>query len=104
MNKSTIGLLVGVILSLVLLISILVPTSSSGVTYTSGVYVFGEEIEMGSYMYNLTGPGEIIITSTEGEETYYRNLKEGEALHEHYISLQKGYTIEVTEGATLELV
>lgn len=76
---------------------------SSRDVLTVGSYVYGEDIKEGGYMFQLTGPGEIKITSGT-TETYYRDLVEGESIHEHYIPMSTGDVVEVSGDASLELI
>ncbi len=78
--------------------------SSRGEVLTQGSYIYGEDVYIGSYMFNLSGPGEIIIDDENGEEVYYKQLKESEGIHEHSLPLYEGYSIEITDGASLGFV
>lgn len=104
MKKMVIGL-TAIILILAAILFVLSGSGgySSRDVLTAGSYIFGEDIKESSYMYQLTGPGEITISSS-GEEVYYSDLAEGESVHEHYLPVANGDVIEITEGATLELI
>lgn len=94
-------------ISLVLVGSLLLLAGQEGYSsrdvLTSGTYIFGEDIKDSNYMYQLTGPGEIKITRAD-QEVYYAELLEGESVHEHYLPVVSGDTIEITNSATLELM
>lgn len=103
MKKIIIGL---VALVAVLLVGLLLLGSGgykAGDVLTEGSYIYGEDIKESSYMYNFTGPGEVIITSGD-TEVYYRELLEGETIHEHYIPLTTGDVIEVKGDADFGLI
>lgn len=103
MKKIIIGL---VALVAVLLVALLLLGSGgykAGDVLTAGSYIYGEDIKESSYMYNFTGPGEVIITSGD-TEVYYRELLEGETIHEHYIPLTTGDVIEVKGDADFGLI
>ncbi len=94
------------IVAFVIFTVVLVTLTSGGTTslLTAGDYVYGEDIAEQSYMFQLQGPGEVIIKTQDGEESYYRELKDGESVHEHYLPLEKGDTLTITDGATVQLI
>lgn len=104
MKNLLLGLLV---LAAILFGALFFLSSSSGYSsrdvLTAGSYIYGEDIKEDGYMFQLTGPGEIKITSGT-TETYYRDLAEGESVHEHYIPMTTGDIVEVSGSATLQLI
>lgn len=101
-------IIIGLVALVVILVGLLTLLSGSGGyssrdVLTAGSYIYGEDIKESGYMYNLVGPGEITITSGD-TEMYYRELVEGESVHEHYIPMTTGDIVEVSGSATLELV
>lgn len=104
MKKILIGL---VALAAILLAAMFLLGGSGGYkagdVLTEGSYIYGEDIKESSYMYNFTGPGEVLITSGD-TEVYYRELLEGETIHEHYIPLTTGDVIEVKGEADFGLI
>ncbi len=104
MKKVVIGLVAVVVILIILLMFISGSGGyKAGDVLTEGSYIYGEDIKESSYMYNFTGPGEVLITSGE-EEVYYRELLEGETIHEHYIPLTSGDVIEVKGEADFGLI
>ncbi len=102
------NVLIGLLVAAAILIGLLFFLSgssgySAGDVLTAGSYIYGEDIKESGYMYNLAGPGEILVKSGD-TETYYRELLEGESIHEHYIPLTSGDVIEISGEATLGLV
>lgn len=91
-----------------LLILLLAITSQSGLgagsTLTAGTYIYGQDIAAKGYMYQLEGPGEVVITTPEGEEAYYKELKEGESVHEHFLPLEEGDSLTISGEAQVELI
>lgn len=102
MKKIIIGLSSVVVIMIVIVV--LVSSGGSPKKLEQGEYIYGKDVPIVSSMYNVAGPGEITVVTQEGEEAYYRKLKEGEEAHEHYIPLEDGDTIKITDGASLEFV
>ena len=63
-----------------------------------GTYTFGKEINPTRYMFDLNGPGTILITDAVGNEKFFLELEEGDHIHFHSLPIDRGDILQLTDG------